>query len=45
MQRHYPGAIQVVNRRHFCRTDVSDGHFIAKPSVSDGCFIADSERV
>jgi len=29
MQRHYPGVTQLVNRRHFCRTDVSDGHFIA----------------
>jgi len=45
MQRHYPGAIQLVNRRLICRIDVSDGHFIAKSSVSDGCFIADSERV
>ncbi|CAB3880939.1 hypothetical protein LMG26691_03480 [Achromobacter animicus] len=45
MQRHYPRVIQLVNRRLICRTDVSDGHFIAKPSVSDGCFIADSERI
>jgi len=29
MQRHYPRAIQLVNRRLICRIDVSDGHFIA----------------